>query len=78
MTKPAPGGPATAFSLLVLTGPPPPTRLFLKKSRTSLPYPVRVEVKMLSRQLNAYWRLVLGWAGGMTISLGHSHPLIKI
>ena len=32
---------ATAFSLLVLTEPPHPTRLFLKKSRTSLPCPVQ-------------------------------------
>jgi hypothetical protein len=31
----------TAFSLLVLTEQPHPTRLFLKKSRTSLPCPVQ-------------------------------------
>ena len=31
----------TAFSLLVLTERPNPTRLFLKKSRTSLPCPVQ-------------------------------------
>ena len=33
--------PTTAFSLLVLTERPHPTRLFLKKSRTSLPCPVQ-------------------------------------
>jgi hypothetical protein len=32
---------STAFSLLVLTERPHPTRLFLKKSRTSLPCPVQ-------------------------------------
>ena len=44
---------STAFSLLVLTERPRPTRLFLKKSRTSLPFPVQ------SRSENA---LVIGRA----------------
>jgi hypothetical protein len=38
---------ARAFSLLVYTGQPTSTRLFLKKRRTSLPGLCRVEVKML-------------------------------
>ena len=42
---------ATAFSLQVLTERPHPTRLFLKKSRTSLPCPVqsRSENALVSR-----------------------------
>jgi hypothetical protein len=36
-----PYGTTTAFSLPVLTERPLPTRLFLKKSRTSLPCPVQ-------------------------------------
>jgi hypothetical protein len=38
---------ARAFSLLVYTGQPTSTRLFLKKRCTSLPGLCRVEVKML-------------------------------
>src|SRR6202453_2022115 len=46
----------TAFSLLVLTARPHPTRLFLKKSRTSLPCPVQ------SRSENALVLLLLSAA----------------